>query len=230
MSDLQSFAGAKGGCSGRDQIRCEGANSANDCSKGTKDYCKENNCEQSFAGVCGKRRQLRQLSKKVKTDLNGTDFSETLSKYTGFDIIEAGVILEDKKAPLNSTSLKSIAICTIARYNYTQQEGKPGDPWFIDCKDYQNASCQFNDYTYLGSKEGFCGDSTEGHTYDNETSIPTWSPTFSPTYSPPTSSNAPSTIIPTYFPTSSPTYDNAPTSVCYKTGDQRDNSRRLARD
>jgi hypothetical protein len=205
--NANSFAGATGGCSTNDQTKCETANAAtNPPCKDNKDWCKQANCQQSFKQVCGKRRQLRQLSKKVKTDLNGTDFEKTLSKYTGFDIKAAGAIVD-------ATSLKSIAICTAARYDY-KEISDPGDSWYIDCKDYKNASCQVNDYTYSGPKTGFCGNSTEGNTYDNETYIPTWSPTFSPTYSPPTSSNAP-----TYSPSSI-----APTSVCYYTGDQRDNS------
>jgi hypothetical protein len=199
MDQTFSFAGAKGTCDSNAIIKCGTTNaiqfnSKEECDRYNKDSCEPFGCGQFFGAECKKKfsNKLSQLSEKVKRDLNGTDFKDKLSKYTGFDIKETG-------AMLNATSLKSLAICTAARSNYTEF----GDPSLITCDDYKNATCKINDYTYAGPNEGFCHNSTDG----SSTYYPTWSPTGD------------HSVTPTYSPTYTPTG-----SVCYYTGDQRDNS------
>lgn len=206
MDEMNSYslAGTQKTCDSKTQQQCTSADTMNcnanrECAN-QKNYCKSKGCS---------KRRLRQLSQIEANNLTGTDFNDMLAKYTKFNIKSTGAILD-------ATDLESIAICTAGRYNYTEI----GDPWYIDCNDYENAQCNINDYTYEKPKEGFCrttGSPTSSHSPSTATKPPTSSP--SPTWNYPDWTWSPThTPWPTWHPTTSmspSTTTKAP--VCYLT-------------
>jgi hypothetical protein len=158
-------------------------NVANDECIGHRNFCEEVGCLEFFTRDCQGNPIVEQFYERNQTieqfyeldqqdrkdNLTGTDFSRMLAKYTGYRIKAAGAIL-------GATSLKSIAICTAARLNYTEYWK---DPWYINCNDYNSSQCNINDYTEVKPKEGFCRTSKPTNDTTNDTAWPTYSPTSS---------------------------------------------------
>jgi hypothetical protein len=90
-------------------------------------------------------RQLRDSTNAVRLslheDFTDTDFNEILGKYTTFNPMETGAVLD-------ATSFEDLTVCRANNYNAVEFESP-----LLNCSKYDEFQCDLNDYIVMDDDE-----------------------------------------------------------------------------